>query len=601
MESKTASDLFKLSLNRIKELSEWKENGTLKVNNVRNISAAIELLSAVTHQFMDALYDVARSGTDDLVATNSQDLVFEHVKAYDLCEATVQSISQTNVLEAALAISSADAVYVDIFENKPLRPIIRDKDLHIPTPTFVVQPATFPIRVSQAFVKGRRRTTGVRRSPRLAKEPPATPAPRTDLNQLISGTRLTKREKVEFVNNVATQRSTVLQHIEEVPKEIIINSVKVVQGVWSNWVQEQLEDPTTTILDSVAAVSSSFAGEYSVTNAIIHDVAISNIALQFARIWTRNSALESQRFQDTYVRLLKAGSTLVQNSLRYFWRVWQQSSVVSGVIQANVVELLYGFVTLFLPSQSGLQRFSLFPRLQQVPEEALPEQTKKEWFKQLHYWAPFLSLVAAATLIAARPLVVTYITSSFPEIARGAEVASQTPGALITTLARTWLGSESPAFDLLNNFYVFAARGMDSVIQAGTGTGAGVPFSASTWIINFGTMLARLHRLRFVSPMLHIFSLAEWGIRELTVLWRWTAIGLKKLFQGSPTAELVLDWLITMVDLVLLVVRTGIRMLRYRGVLLLMYAFVSTLAQHGMSDVTRALNVNPEFDIQWGS
>jgi len=608
MDSRTASDLFRVAVNGVEELMQQRERGSLRTDTHQNVLSSIQRLSAVTDRFMDGLHAVAESAADDLMTENSEARVTEHIAAYNGCEEAVNLLAtrQTNVMSAFLAMASADAVYVSVFENKPLQPIDRDRDLDIATPTFSEAmniDVLFPVSAARANHRGRRR----REVKPVTPPPPHSACPQENLAQLTAGAEPTSAEIDGFVERILTRlrtRGKTVQSTEALVKQILLSDAHAQVGSWTACVRSSLADPTTSILDGVAAVSATLASSHSMTNTMIHNAAWSNIVHRIAASLNSaglaGSSIErSLRPAGALTQLFMSGKSILSVAVELSIQGLAGYSSVAGFVSANVVELLYGFVTLFLPARTGLHSFQLLRVLPDVPEQELPAAMKKSWYQQLHYWAPFISLATAVALLIARPAISSYIITSAPDIMRS-DRAAILPGGLATALARLYL--PAPVASTLDNFYKFAANKVDAFHEA---VPEDVPSGILDWIVKFVSLVSRLHRLRFAAPLLHVFSLADIAIHELAVLWRWTAVGLQRVLGSRDgvyrLTDLALDWMVSLVDLVLLLLQIGVRTLRYRSVVLLMYPFISALVLGGMTSVSSVLEADPRFEVFWTS
>lgn len=611
MNASAAVSLFQLAVEQVEEVSQQRVRGQLRADSQSQLEDSIQRLSEVTQNFMSAFDTAIRSGFDDLLSVNSRERVTEHVNAYLLCEQAVDTFDSVNVLEASMALTAADAVHVSVVESKPLRAITLDEDIGVPLIAMDIElPTLQPILVSQTSVRkrliavdpGRRPKPTAKRKPSVRRRLPTTSPKNCVASQQISGVQVSEQEMRSFMERVLAFFRGQIQRLEDLPAEIIASSARSERGNWADWAKEKLEDPSTAILDTVAAVSCVLANRRTITTELINSAAWKGIMMDVIKKRLPQSI--QQRMGSglsNFISNIVFKFTDIASSFSFLYNVYQQNNWQPTFLPANVVELVYGFVTLLLPTPSGLTRFSLLPFLPPVPEEELPEQMRSLWFRQIHYWAPFLSLVSAMTLIVGSPLVASYIAASLEGVAFG-DVGGLTPGGIITGIARSWLDSDSSAVELLEGFYELAAPTINSMQQFSIASARpDVPLTLYSWVLNFMGFVSRLHRLRAAAPMLHLFSLAERAVRELTVLWRWAAVKLQRLFSGrGPTAQLVLSWIVTAVDLVLLMIQSGLRMLRYHGIIVLLYTLVSSLAFAGIRRTIAGLQVDPVFEIQWG-
>lgn len=607
MAAATARLLLEQSVQNVEKLQQSRRRGFYSVDKPERLYGFLSELQSSSSEFMDAVLQVIESGLDDLYQVNSAETMRKHLDAFNVCEQVSQQKQGRFDLEHAMALSAVGADYTELIERRPLQRITRDQDAPF---SIFLEPLTMPMPVlvsgversrlkrqtpqeSQTVTK-RVRVTPSRRSARIAalqapsSEPPDTHPP------LVRGTRITDAE-VEQQATLAAAKSMKRAKAKRRPKKLeslagesreATTSLQTAQeSSWMTWITTELQDPSTTILDLVAAVSSSMAREFSVPFAALGSFTFQRFLSSFLN--KTKSEQERQELSTTMTAMRSISSaSLVQNFSRLTTGSLHQ---LAAVTTGSIVEIIYNFVTL---SSSSLT-------------QPLSEKERSTWFRFLYKWSPLIALALALALITVRQdVVLSLITPNVVRISGGSiQSAASTPGALVTSIASSYLPADSVAVQLLEQFYDFASEGITqlqkpplgaplrkSVVEF-VGMFVGHPSSSTTinWIWGYYDFLSRLHRLQFAAPMLHAFSLVEHGANMLARSWRWVARRLKNWVGEDNPIRDIIDWGTELADFVVLLIRFPAQLFRYHSLMLLLLALLQALLHYGVEGTSSAL------------
>lgn len=589
MDAATARSLLERAVARLEKLHTSQQRGFVHGESPQELSLFLTELQDSSNTFMTAVQAVNQSGLDDLLLHNTRETLHAHMDAYVRCEHVL--LENASALERAMALTAVDAHYIELSETQPLTPVHMDQDAPF---SLFLEPLSRPLPVSGVQPAKRLKVEGTapRRSARLAAlRAPSGPAPDTQA-PLIQSLQPSVKE-VEQASQAAAQKSRQRAaarrrpqtlKVKQLPAEAVTSLVTQAEGSWFEWAATELQDPSTSILDSVAAVSSALARDFSLPASIVGSALFQRFMRRFVR------SIQPDREQELSAQLgsmrTVSGAALLQN----FQRLYQGSlSQITAVTTGSLVELLYHFVTLSAPAGAA----------------PLPSPERSRLFQFLHKWSPFLALALALSLLVVRQDVAAWLlTPKVLQISGGSvQLALSTPGGLATSLASRLLPADSAAVRLLEQFYEFAAEGISALQREplslplrnkliewlGFVTGRVTSGNITTWFLGYYDFLSQLHRLQFAAPLLHVFSLVERGTHLVAQGWSWTVRQLKRWVREDTALADILDWATEFSDIVLLMIRFFAQLFRYRGILLLLLTLLQSLLLHGTTGTAVSL------------
>lgn len=627
MNAEAAADMLSAAASEISLLRDWQQTGFIRGNTAKEIEQAIDMIDAVSSRFLNAVAAVAASSIDDLLLANADSIVKEHVRAYNACETAAAGLSDpdADLLQVAMAVAAADANYTAVIESQPLHPVVSDKDLFFTAPTLIEQtvspvlvstvrrlrptePTARKRKVEPETEPARKPKRPVRRSARIAAlQAPKRKPPPDLMDRVIKGSFPDSQELQLFVQRTKDSSQKRLQQRKrprqltfgELPREIAISNMSLNDGDWTTWIRQLINDPSTRVLDLVAGSSGILAGQFSVSNAIMSSAMFVNAVDMLQSNLGVDKVLSRQAVSST-LTTFKNLSLAVLTQI-FGWLVSMRTlTQLNTQIQANLVELMYNFVTLRTPMRQPL----------------LAEPQRNKWLQFAYRWAPFLSVSLALALVIARQEVAVWLLSESVQKMAGSslEVARDAPGSIIVSIANSWLPSDSTTVVMMNDFYRWSAAGISAlknpaqserVAEAairgfGFLTGTFVA-DVANWLLKFFTFFTKLHNIRFSSPLIHVFSLIEQSTIWITEQWRWAAVKLKewvdRVAPERRAIHMFIDLMVDTVDFLLLMLRSFSQLFRYRAIILLTLALVEGIVLNGIGRTGNALETPPAFDI----